>query len=631
MNGFAGLVAAALRHDIWRARGVLRRLTLHLPASKKPLARLRIAPPDIRYADRATGDDIASGYFLLAGKAATLPANVSPFNREDVNPDWETALHGFGWLRHLRAVQGELADAQAVRLIRLWLDDQTRHGPAAWTVETTARRVIAWLSHAPFLLDAMSPEDNARFMRSLYLQASLLNYSRLSGPGGHPRLLAAIAVAMVRICLGDNSPAIDKAGKRLGREIDKQIFSDGGHVSRDPSVVVDLLLDLLPLRQTYLATSFEPPLQLMNAIERMMPMVRFFRHRDGTLARLNGTGASSTAEIATLLAYDDARGEPLRSAPHSGFERLTGLGATVIFDTGKPPPPWLAGRAHAGAAAFEMSTHSGHMIINCGASRKTASNWAQICRVTAAHSTVTVNETSCARFLPEGWLARRLGRALVDGPRKVQAERLDSKASQELIARHDGYAARFGVRHERRLLLSDDGTRLDGEDALMLDASAEVPQGGNSFAVRFHLHPSVELTTAEEGGLQLRLGNKEVWGVYADGANVSLEESVFVNGPEAPRKTRQIVLSGRFGADHRVYWSFIRSDHRPSETLQAEEAEDTSENESGAADEPSPTVEQREPDAPATQPPPEQPAEETAETDTPDAEPAPRNPGAPQP
>ena len=54
----------------------------------------------------------------------------------------------------------------------------------------------------------------------------------------------------------------------------------------------------------------------------MMPMLRFFRHADGNFAQFNGMGPTQPDLIATILAYDDARGTPLSNAPHSGYQRI---------------------------------------------------------------------------------------------------------------------------------------------------------------------------------------------------------------------------------------------------------------------------------------------------------------------
>src|SRR5690606_7838641 len=106
----------------------------------------------------------------------------------------------------------------------------------------------------------------------------------------------------------------------------------------NPGVLIELLLDLLPLRQTFAARNVPPPPALLNAIDRMMPMLRFFRHRDGSFALFNGMGPTPPDLLATVLAYDDARGTPVANAPHSGYQRMQAEGAVLLIDTGRPPP-----------------------------------------------------------------------------------------------------------------------------------------------------------------------------------------------------------------------------------------------------------------------------------------------------
>ena len=50
--------------------------------------------------------------------------------------------------------------------------------------------------------------------------------------------------------------------KQLVAELERQILPDGGHISRNPGALIELLLDLLPLRQAFAARNIAPPPQL---------------------------------------------------------------------------------------------------------------------------------------------------------------------------------------------------------------------------------------------------------------------------------------------------------------------------------------------------------------------------------
>ena len=108
---------------------------------------------------------------------------------------------------------------------------------------------------------------------------------------GVPRLQALIALDLRRALHAEPVAAICAARRASSATSwSRQILPDGGHISRNPGALIELLLDLLPLRQFFSARNVPPPAALNNAIDRMMPMLRFFRHGDGNFALFNGMG-----------------------------------------------------------------------------------------------------------------------------------------------------------------------------------------------------------------------------------------------------------------------------------------------------------------------------------------------------
>src|SRR3974390_1931203 len=178
--------------------------------------------------------------------------------------------------------------------------------------------------------------------------------------------------------------------------------------------------------------------------------------------------------LLTLLAYDEARGAPFANAPYSGYQRLTAGGAVAIVDTGCAPPIEMSLDAHAGCLSFEFSSpRQSLIIVNCGMPAIGRENWRPIARATAAHSTVTFNDTSSARFVELATFRRVLGGSpMIGGGGRgrgggVGGRREDLSDAIVLRAAHDGYGDRFDILHERVLRLSADGTRLDGEDIFL--------------------------------------------------------------------------------------------------------------------------------------------------------------------
>ena len=521
--------------------------------------RILIAPPDLRLADPQIAHEIYHCRFPFAGTLIDTQG-TSPFEIDVANRAWLAALHGFGWLRHMHAAETDLAAANARALVADWMMVHGRRiGGIAWEGGVTARRIIAWLQHSGVVLQGADYSFYRVFLKSLALQVRYLRTVAPEMPDGENRLRARIALAFAALSLPTAQTARRTAARQLSAELDRQILPDGGHVSRNPEAVLELLADLLPLRYTYSNQAEAPPEALIGAVERMLPALRFFRHQDGTLARFNGMGATSHDRIAAILHHDDTAGAPLLHAPHSGYERLAMGGVTVIADAGPPPPAELSHQAQAGCLSFELSSGRSHFVVNCGVDTYGAEDFRPLSRSTAAHSTATLNDTSSARFALSHGFGSLIGTPLIDGPRQVACRRLDSDGIQAFVARHDGYLARFGLYHERELALSAAGDVLEGTDRIFRKGGEVARANGrDNVSVRFHLHPDVALFENRRHGLVLAGADGERWEFSCEELAPEVEDSLFFAGIGGPRRSRQIVFSYRASEHPEIHWRFLR-------------------------------------------------------------------------
>jgi uncharacterized heparinase superfamily protein len=558
----AGLLAA--RAGLALCRGFATPLRMLVGLWRRPPERLLIAPQDIRTSDPTLAADVYAGYFAFGGKIVNAHGR-SPFELEPASPAWAQALAGFGWLRHLRAADTAVSRANA----RVLVDDFLRLAGkpsqvAAWEPEVAARRMIAFLSQSPVILDGADRGFYQRFMQGLGRTQVFLERKVAGGIAGQPRLLAAIALAEFGLCTDSGRHLIRKDARLLTEELERQILPDGGHVSRNPERLLDLLPDLLPLRQAYSARGLQPPPQLLNAIDRMMPMLRLFRHGDGALALFNGMGVTPPELIATILAYDDVRARPLTNARHSGYQRLEGGDAVVLIDTGRPPPQIYSGRAHAGCSSFEFSIGAQRLVINCGAPDPNRAEALEACRTTAAHSTLVVDDTASWRFASHKGLRKWFADRILSGPYKVDAERREESSGTTVVLAHNGYEAQFGLIHERRITLFNDGMRLDGNDVLRASEPGSKVDA-RPFALRFHIHPNVRLKRVREGRSALCiLPNGNRWLFETSIGQAEIEESIFFAAPDGPRGCTQIAVHGETGREAVVEWSFRRIERKPS-------------------------------------------------------------------
>src|SRR5215510_7834149 len=518
---------------------------------------LLIAPQDLRTADLTRATEIYAGRFAFAGQVVICEGR-SPFAMLPPSDEGGEVLIGFGWLRHLRAAESGITRANARALVDEWISLHGSWDAVAWRPDIVARRIMSWLSQAPLVLHDADARFYRRFLRSLTRQVRYLRRTAGHTRDGLPRFQCVIALTAAALCMAGQERLLKSTARRLVEELQRQILPDGGHISRNPGILIELLLDLLPLRQAFAARNVVPPPALINAIDRMMPMLRFFRHGDGNFGLFNGMGPTPGDRLATVLAYDDARGTPVANAPHSGYQRLQADDVVVLMDSGTPPPIGLSQEAHAGCLSFELSAQRHRIVVNCGLPATNRESWRQLARATAAHSTVTFNDSSSCRFLGSSALQRLLGMPIVAGPTDVPVVREEHGDAKVLRVSHDGYAQRYGVVHQRIVRLATDGGRVDGEDSFQPARSDGLPPGKpDAFAIRFHLHPAVKASRLTDGhSVMLMLPNRQVWSFTAYEDRVEVEESVYLAAADGPRRTVQIVVYGQARKTASVRWTF---------------------------------------------------------------------------
>ena len=477
--------------------------------------------------DPKRGMAIASGEIELAGE---LVRNPSPrWFPPGAGTEWLVAWHGFGWIPDLLAA-GPNAREAARELVQSWLAKDVAWHPVAWRSDVVATRLFAWVTH----FDDLSGRDQDLAWRRIVLASLAAQLRHLARTAsweldGAARLRALKGLIAGIVSLGGSAARLAKALRALEREMPAQIFSDGGHMSRSPSMQLRVLQDLIDVRSMLRAAQIETPGAIQDAIGRMAPMLRLFRHGDRRLALFNNSVEEDGVMIDLVLTRSETKGRAPVHAPDSGFERLQANNSLVVVDTGKLPPPGFDKHAHAGALSFEMSHERERIIVNCGAYRGAKPNWWRVARASAAHSVLVVADTNSAEIRDDGILGR--------APASVTCERAEHDGQQWISASHDGYRDRFGLIYTRELFLAADGDDLRGEDRL-------TGRPGAAFAVRFHLHPSVQASLVEdETAALLRLPSGLLWRLRAAGAEMTLGESVYLGSGEA-RKTQQIVLSG---------------------------------------------------------------------------------------
>lgn len=519
-----------------------------------------LVPPDMRPRDPSFLDELRQGQLGL-GRSVLDIGGGSPFAVAPPDRQWARELHGFAWLGHLKAT----GSAEAVEVARRFVSDWIVRnrglpggGGIAGEPDVMARRVTAWITNAGFLLDDAEAAFFRQFTRALGLELRSLDARRHVATPGLPQLECLIALLLASLAITGHDRDRPRLEAAMLAELKRQILADGGHISRNADVLIDLSLDLLPLRECYGARSLPVPPALSEAINRILVFLRRMTLETGRLAQFNGVGLSRADTLATLLALDGGPGLRDPGPGASGYVRLTRGGTTVIIDCAGPPPLAYAGATHAGCLSFEMTHEGAALVVNRGAPR--LAHGRSAARATASHSTLVLDEQSSARFVSQARLERLAGGPAARGPNVVTAQTSDADGGAQVDATHDGYLSRYGLIHERRLALSANGLMLQGTDRLRPPAGILRLARNLPFSVHVHLPVDARVEGDAADSVLVRLAGGAAWRLTATACTVSIETATDFAQSLGPSPARQVVLRSVCPGDATIHWQLERLD-----------------------------------------------------------------------
>jgi len=524
---------------------------------------LGATPHDLRPTDAENGRRIMAGALVFGGETLAPGPRGNPWDSASPSRRFAVALHRFGWLRDLLAL-GEPGAAEGLRLTLEWRRHFGRWNTFSWSPEVLEHRVFNLACAARAICARASDAELALIAGDLARQARFL-LSINDGPARASERAVVAAVAAAALGQRAGEPLLDRALRRLTYSLPDTLSHDGGHASRCPQAALELFFDLTTLDDALAQHGIAAPEEMMRAMDRLGSAVRFFTLADGRLAAFQGGEELTAAYVAAARAQDE---DAERAIPthRNGYHRLEAGSLQVMVDAGGPAAgPWST-TACAQPLAIEVLAGGRRLVVGGGWTPE--SHGPQALRLVDAASTLSVGEAPCGQPL-RGFAGQVLGPRLYGAHDEVEARRHETAAGLWLELAHQGWAAAFGFRHERRLYIDAETDELRGEDRLTpLQMRGPKNSDGRRFVpftVRFHLHPQVSaLIARDRSSVLLKAdGEESGWWLRSDAAEVALEPSTHYQGGAA-RRSQQIVMRGqaRLDAGAKVRWKLSAAQSR---------------------------------------------------------------------
>ena len=450
--------------------------------------------------------------------------NKVPNNKKTKDPFF-FYFHSFEFLNDLQEISTETLRIHGRKLTSYWIKKNSSWKSKTWEDFILATRICNWLKNYNFFFSTADAEFKKEIFSSILRQIEHLvkNFSNLKRNSDLIRIIKALIYTSISI--PNKKYYYQIAIFNLKSELSRQILSDGCHFQRNPKIHVNVLMDLLDIRAILNSTKKNVFFDLQNAIKNMSVAYLFFLHKDNSLANFNGTDNVNQKEIKNVISEIPKLKKNPRELAESGFQRIDTKDTTLILDCGVPKNYDATYKAHSCSTTFELSYKKNKIIINAlsGLDEK-------INRTTAAHSTLTLNNTNAYKILKNEHLSRV--------PEKLKVKRVERYEANVIEIENYGYKNQYDAVHKRLIYVDKEGLDIRGEDNIYCPMEI-------TFDIRFYLDSTIKTLLTNNGkNILLKLKNGVGWKFSSSLDKINIASNRNININNQPITNEHIHLTG---------------------------------------------------------------------------------------
>ena len=401
-------------------------------------------------------------------------------------------FHSFDFLNDIQELGKENLRIYGRELTNSWIQKNKSWKSKTWEDFILASRICNWVKNYNFFFNTSDDNFKKEIFGSILKQIEHLvkNFSNLKRNSDLIRIIKALIYS--GICIPNKNYYYQIAIFNLKTELNKQILKDGCHFQRNPKIHIQVLMDLLDIRTILNSTKKNIFFNLQDAIKNMSIAFRFFLHKDNSVANFNGTTNINQKEIKNIISVIPKPLKSTRELTNSGFQRVDTKDTILIIDCGVPINYDATYKAHSCSATFELSYKKNRIVINSLTALDEKLN-----KTTAAHSTLTLNNTNSYKILKNKHLSRV--------PSKLKVKRVERYGANVIEIVNYGYKNQYDAIHKRLIYVDKKGTDIRGEDNIYCPIKI-------NFDIRFYLDQNLKAVISNNGrNIILKLANGDGW------------------------------------------------------------------------------------------------------------------------
>ena len=455
----------------------------------------------------------------------------------NLDEDKTKKLHNFCWLPALNIkTEKELG----CLIIDQWINNFSNYNEKYWALDVVTMRLIYWISSYEIIFKNSDLIFRSKVINNIVKQTKHLfkNISLVSSGVDKIRSLAAL------ILVGNSFEQYEEYTqyglKNLEDELGNFINKDGFVKSKNPEDLFWTLYFLVLIKEWLILSRKQTPAFINIYINSLGICFKFLRFSNGDLPLFNGANHINTEKFYEFL---ESRGYEFEGMENifCGYAKIKSKKIELFMDANNPSSMLHSRNYQAGPLSFELASSGIKFICNSGSGKNLGEELSYLSSSTAAHSTVTINDTSSCIFQKNALIRKYFGNSLIEKHNIVKKEFKNDKEFIQCIVAHDGYEKRFKILHERQITLFKLKNHIEGIDSLKCK---DLENKNLTFSVRFHIHPDIRITKTMGNDILLSSNEGEGWIFRSPQIPTKIEKNLYFGNPDNIRESSFILLEG---------------------------------------------------------------------------------------
>ncbi len=409
-------------------------------------------------------------------------------------------LHKFTWLSQLD-IKNQKKTAKDI--IVEWLIKNNTYNEKNWHHVITANRLIFWICCSHFTIRNDDMVFRAKITNNIVKQALHLNKNLTFIHNKLDKILVLASLVLVSVTFEGNQKLFQNTIKNLSNEIKSIIDKNGFVESKNPEDQFWLLHHLILTREFLIFSQNTVPEFLDQNIQKIGDNYKSLLLSNNHLPLFNGAKNRDTLEFNKFLKAKNYKFEKKNKSHAYLISKIKKF--EIALDANNPPTDLNSQNYQAGCLSFEFIYNGKKVISNCGSAHNFKGDLPYLSQTTAAHSTLTINDTSSCLFQKNKLIRSFYGNSLLQKLKVYKKDLNTDKDTISIISGHNGYQKKYNTLHERKIVIQENEGKLTGDELLIV---AKKDLAFLNFSLRFHITPESKLIQTQGGDILLSVDNQ---------------------------------------------------------------------------------------------------------------------------